>query len=357
MDRVFAVAPSWSRVWGKRRRIILLALAATVITGVIAFLLPTWYQARTELLPPTDEESGLSLSGLLRGVAVSGMKIPNEVAPVEVFVVILRSRTINEQMVNRFQLKQLYKQRLMEDAIKELLTHARFKLTPAGTIQISVEDRDRQRAANMTNAYVELLDRFNREQRITKGRRTRMFIEGRLTETRGELKQSEQKLADYQAQHKAIVLTPQMSSAIEEAASLYARRTALEVRLGVVRAYSEGGDEEIQIQQELAQLDRQMRALPETGLELARLVRDVKASEQVLALLTAQYEDARITEARDMVTVEVLDPAVPPEKKSRPHRLTMMAAAFLLSAALGVGYAFLQREERPHSVVRAVASE
>jgi uncharacterized protein involved in exopolysaccharide biosynthesis len=260
-------------------------------------------------------------------------------------------------MVDRFQLKKLYKTRFTEDAIKQLFTHAHFKLTAAGTIQITVEDKSRQRAADMANAYVELLDRFNREARMTKGRRTRMFIEGRLAETRRELSEAEQALADYQAKHKAVVLSAQMSSAVDEAARLYARRMALEVRLGVVRDYSEGSDEEIQIRQELDQLDRQMRALPETGLELARLVRAVRASEQVLALLTAQYEDARITEARDLVTVEVLDPASPPERKARPHRVIMMAAAFLLSLALGVGYALFQREERYHSMVRAVASE
>ena len=357
MDRVVSIAPVWDRVWGRRRSILTLVLVATVVTGAVAFLLPTWYRATAELLPPTDDESGLNLSGLLRGVAVPGVKIPNEVTPIEVFAVILKSRTINEQMVDRFQLKKLYHKRFNEDAIKELLQHAKFKLTPAGTIQIAVEDQERSRAAAMANAYVELLDRFNREQRMTKGRRTRLFIEGRLAETRAELSKAEQALADYQATHKAIVLTPQMSSAIDEAARLYARRTALQVRLGVVRAYSDGSEEEIQIQQELAQLDRQMRALPETGLDLARLVREVRASEQVLTLLTAQYEDARITEARDVVTVEVLDPAVPPERKARPHRLTMMAAAFLLSLGLGVGYALLRQEERPRSVVRAVASE
>jgi uncharacterized protein involved in exopolysaccharide biosynthesis len=132
---------------------------------------------------------------------------------------------------------------------------------------------------------------------------------------------------------------------------------ALQVRLGVVRDYSDGSEEEIQIRQELAQLDRQMRALPETGLEMARLVREVRAGEAVLALLTAQYEDARITEARDVVTVEVLDPAVAPERKSRPHRIIMMAAAFMLSMSLGAGYALLEREAPQPSMVRAVASE
>jgi uncharacterized protein involved in exopolysaccharide biosynthesis len=148
-----------------------------------------------------------------------------------------------------------------------------------------------------------------------------------------------------------------MSSSVDQAAKLYARRMTLQVRLGVVRGYSQGSEEEIQIRQELAQLDQQMRELPETGLELARLVRDVKALEQVFTILTAQYEDARINEARDIVTVEVLDAATPPERKSRPRRLVMIAAAFLFSLAVGTGFAVFQEEERPRPMVRAVAAE
>ena len=358
MDRAIALGPLWDRVWVRRLSILAWALGAAVVVAVIAFLMPNWYRADVELLPPTEEDSGVGIASLLRGVGVPGVKIPTEVSPAEVFMVILKSRRINEQMVSRFDLKKLYKRRFTEDAVRELLQHARFKLTPAGTIQISVEDKDKQRAANMANAYVELLDKFNREVRMTKGRRTRLFVEGRLAETRQELGVAEQRLAVYQAKTKAMVLSPQVSSAVDQGARLAARRMALQVRLGVVRGYSQGSEEEVQLRQELAQLDQQMRALPETGLELARLYRDVRALEQVFGILTAQYEDARVTEARDLVTVEVLDAAKPPEKKSRPKRTPMIAAAVLLVAAIGAGRAAFQQDEEPsRPLVRAVAAE
>lgn len=358
MDRIVSLAPYWHRVRARRGTILTLVIVATIVTGVIAFLLPPWYRAHAELLPPSEEDSGVGLASLLRGVGLPGMKIPTEVSPADVFLSVLQSRRINEQMVNRFDLKKRYKKKLMEDAIKELRKHASFKLTEAGTIRISVEDTDPQRAATMVNSYIDLLDRFNRDVRMTKGRRTRMFIESRLAETKEALTLAEQRLTRYQAANKAVALSSQMSSAVEQAASLYARRMRLQVRLGVVRGYSEGSEEEIQIRQELAQLDAQMKALPETGLELARLVRDVKVQESVFEFLTAQYEDARVTEARDVVTVEILDPGTPPERKSRPRRGVMMAAAFLLSLGLGAGYAVFQQDEvQPRPKVRAVAGE
>lgn len=357
MDRTVALAPLWRRVLARRRPIAVLVIVSTLVVGGIAFLLPPWYRADAELLPPSEEESGMGLASLLRGVGVPGVKIPTQVSPADVFMAVLGSRRIGEEMVNRFDLKRLYKKKFTEDTVKELRRHSRFKLTPGGTIQISVEDRDPERAAAMCNAYVEFLDKFNREVRMTKGRRTRLFIESRLADTRQDLVNAEQRLAQYQVKNKAIALSPQMSTAVNQAATLYARRMALQVRLGVVRSYSQDSEEQVQIQQELAQIDQQLRQLPETGVELARMVRDVKALEQVFVLLTAQYEDARITEARDVVTVELLDVAKTPERKAKPKRSLMIAAAFLLSLAAGVGHAVIQEDQRPKPVVRAVAGE
>jgi uncharacterized protein involved in exopolysaccharide biosynthesis len=324
----------------------MLVMAATIVTGVIAFVLPPWFKATGSLLPPAEEEGGFGIARLLKGAAVPGIKIPTQATPADVFVAVLESRRINEEIVQRFDLMHRYKKKYREDAVKELKRHVKFKLTDAGTIDLSVEDRSPQIAADILNAYVELLDRFNREVRTTKGRRTRIFVESRLNETKDALAKSEMILTAYQSTHKAAVLSPEVSTAVETAARLYAQRAALQIQLGVVRSYSrEGGDEESQIRERLAQLDQQLGALPETGLELARMLREVKTHEQLLLLLTAQYEEARVDEARDVVSVDVLDPGVPPERKVRPRRGVMIIGAFLLSLAVGVAYALFQPEE------------
>ena len=357
MERTLELSTLVQRTWAYRRPIGILVLAATLVTAVVAFRLPPWYRATGTLLPPGEEETGFGIARLLKGMSVPGFKVPTQATPADVFLAVLESRRISREIVDRFDLKRRYQKKFTDDAVKELKEHVKFKLNDSGTIDIAVEDQDPKIAASMVNAYIELLDRFNRDVRMTKGRRTRLFVEQRLDQTKRDLANAEQLLTDYQSKNKAMVLSAEASSAIEAAARMYAQRTALEVKLGVIQGYSRGttGEAE-QIVDQLAQLDRQLAKLPETGLELARLLRDVKIQEQVYALLTEQYEEARIDEARDVVTVEVLDPGTPPEHKFRPHRLVMIAVALALSLAVGVAYALFQQDEGSEAFIASAAS-
>lgn len=346
MERTIQVANTWKRVWVHRRPVMMFTLAGTLVAALVAFLLPPWYQATGTLLPPSEQESAFGITKLLRGVAVPGVALPTQSTPADVFLAVLQSDRLGTEVAERFDLKKRYQKKYMQDVLKELREHTKFKLNESGTITLAAEDRNPKVAADMVNAFIERLDHFNREVRMTKGRRTRQFVEARLDETRQDLKTAEEKLADYQSKNKTVALTPEMSSSVETAARLYAQRAALQVRLGVVRSYSRGQtDEEQRILDQLVQLDRQLQALPETGLELARLLREVKTQEQVYTLLTAQYEEARIDEARDVVTVDVLDYGIPPERKSRPKRSVIILLGFLVSLAIGSAYA-LTREDR-----------
>lgn len=340
-DRSIELGRIWDRVAARRRPIATLVVAATLAMTVVAFLLPPWYQGEVSIMPPSEEVS-FGIGNLLKGIGVPGVKVPTQATPAEVYQSILESRRINEEIVRRFDLKTLYKKKLMVDALKELRRHFKARVDDVGIIRISVEDRDPQRAADMANAYAELLDKFNRESRMTRGSRVRAFVGARLDSTRRELEVAEERLAAYEARHKTVALSPEVSSAVAAASRAYANRAALEVRLGLLRSISrETTDEERQLIAQLAQIDLQLARMPQTGLGLARLFRDVKVGEQMYLMLAAQYEDARITEARDVVTVDVLDRATPPERKARPHRLQLIAIALLFSLAAGVAWASL----------------
>jgi uncharacterized protein involved in exopolysaccharide biosynthesis len=314
------------------RRAAAAVFAGTLLTAIAAFVWPPTYRGEAVLLPPTEEDTGFSVSTMIRGLNVPGIRIPSRTGPEDVTMAILRSRRIASTLVRRFDLMKVYKARREDLAIRKLQRRSSFKLGETGTVIVRVEDRDPKRAADLANAYAEELDRFNREIRMTKGRRTRLFVEQRLKETQVELAHAEDALRQYGEQHHTVALPADQLSAVESAARLFASQATLQVQLGVARQYASDTSEEVRrLQLQLDEVNRLIAALPDVGLELARLTRTVKIQEQVFALLSAQYEEARITEARDVTTVEVLDPADPPERRIWPRRGLLTALGFVIS--------------------------
>jgi uncharacterized protein involved in exopolysaccharide biosynthesis len=317
----------------------------TLLALVISLLLPRWYAARAVLLPPSEEEIGVNLSQLLpRGLG--GLKLPGAPTLSDVFVSVLKSRSVGERLVERFGLVRRYHQKDSEMALRELKDHTRLLIGDEGTIAISVEDRDPKTAAAMANAFVEELDRFNRLTRTSSARRTREFVEERLAVVQKDLAAAEERLRDYQQQKKLALLSPEARGEAEVGAQLMAQKLALEVRLNVLRqSLAESSEEVRRLREELGAVQRQLGLLPQAGVESMRLWRDLRVQEQLFELLTAQLEEARIRETRDTPTVQVLDPAVPPLHKSRPKRALIVLAGALLGVFGGVG-AVLIRERR-----------
>jgi uncharacterized protein involved in exopolysaccharide biosynthesis len=344
-ERVLELAPLWNRLRHRAPVIATMTGVSTALALAAALLMPAWYRASASLLPPSEDDTSVGLSSLLKGIGVPGVKVPTQSEPADVFVAILKSRRVNDEIVRRFDLRKLYDQKLDTDALKELARHTHFEVDETGIIIIDVEDRSPKRAADMANAYVEVLDRFNRDVRMTKGRRTREFVGIRLQDTDTQLHAAEETFAQYQSTHKTPPLSPDAASALSSVASMYAQREALQVRLGVIEGYTQGGsDEATQLRAELAQLDRRLAEVPETGIESLRLLRELKTLEQLRALLTAQYEQARIDEVRDVATLEPLDVATPPEKRAHPKRGLLALTGLVLGLGAGVAIALLERE-------------
>jgi tyrosine-protein kinase Etk/Wzc len=316
-----------------RRRAFAVVVVGTLLAAMVAFLWPPTYRAETVLLPPTEEETGFNVSSIIRGLNVPGIRIPSRTGPEDVTMAILSSRRLASILVARFDLMKVYKAPREDLAVKQLQERSTFKLGESGTVVVRVEDRDPKRAADLANAYAEELDRFNREIRMTKGRRTRLFVEQRLRETQVALDTAEEALRKYGEKHHTVALSSDQLSSVESGARLFANQATLEVQLGVARQYaSESSVEVRRLRQQLDEVNRLIGALPDLGLELARLIRTVKIQEQVFALLSAQYEEARITEARDVTTVEVLDVAEPPHRRAWPRRGLLIALGAALSS-------------------------
>ena len=326
-----------------------------IVTGgalVLALVLPPWYTGVTTMLPLQDDSGGVSVSTMLRGLTIPRGEIPTQVRPGEVSVAILASRTLLSQLVDEFDLRRVYRRKTMEETIKELRRHIGTEIGEDGLIRLRVEDRERARAAAMANRMLELLDQFNRERRFSRGKRARIFIEQRIKQTQLDLAVAEDSLLAFQLTHKSLLLRPDESSSAELGAKLLSERIDLQMRLGIASTFaSKSGPEMERLRLRGQELDRQIGKLPGLGIGMARLYRDVKVLEQVFTLLMAQYEEAKIEEARDIPTVEVLDRAIPPERKSHPIRSVIVLLGFAGSAMLAVGYVlaadYLRRVSHP----------
>jgi uncharacterized protein involved in exopolysaccharide biosynthesis len=341
--------------WRRRRFLALNIVGTTLVALLIALFLPKWYTGRAVLLPPMEDDLGSSAISQLMPRGLGNFKIPGAPTLSDVFVAVLKSRTVADRIVRRFDLVHRYGAPDAEKAVKELESHVRFKVGDEGTIAVLVEDHDPKTAAAMANAYVDELDRFNKETRTTGAQRTRAFIEQRLDVAKRDLAAAEDLLRDYQQRRRLPALSPSDRSDAEMGAQLMAQKVALEMKLQVLRqSLAENSEEVRRVREELAAVDRQVGGLPRAGLDIARLWRDVKVQEQVYELLTAQLEEARIRETRDTPTVQVLDRAEPPLHKSRPKRAMVVIAGFLIGLAGSFAAALMmERRTRVGGPVRA----
>lgn len=337
-EHPFEIGAMAARVTRHWRRHALNAIVCGALMAGITFLMPEWFRSTAAILPPEETEesfSGLSVQRFLSHMpTVEGLS--NYYTPSDIFRAILLSRTVDQTVAERYGLQRVYRQKSMERTLKEFRRHMRVVLNADGTISVAVEDRDRARAADLANALVDELDRFNVERRNFQARRSRQFLEHRVAEIDSLSRLSEALLREYQVSHH-VVAPLQESANVAPLADLMARRMDLEVQLSVLRSYLREDNERVmQTRSELEQLDRQISTLPALQNELTRLVRDVRLYQQAYSLLSVQLEDARLREVMDTPTVTVLDRAIPPERKARPIRSVWVLGAVALGALASV---------------------
>ena len=341
--------PLVRRVWAQRRLVLATTLVAAVLGVLVSMLVPKWYRSTAVILPP--EETDITANLGVMGRALSKFPALGEfgeyTTPADIYKAILRSRTVQGDLIDRFHLMDVYRIKSRETAMKRLAKSTGVKLNPDGTIEVYVEDRDPRRAAALAGGMIDALDRYNIAKRNTQGHRTRVFLEQRVAEVDSALRASEVALKQYQEAHSTVApVSAPSNTEVASAADLMAQKIALEVRIGVLRGYlREDNDQLVQARRQLAELERQIARIPALQSDLARLVRDNKLQEQLYLLLSAELEDARVKEMRDTPTVTVLDPPVVPEKHQGPRK-SLFAFVSAMLAALGASVVVMRREPR-----------
>src|SRR6267378_1111659 len=265
------------------------------------------------------------------------------------YVSLLTSRTVEDALIQRFNLMGEYREKRLSDARKVLENRTTATAgTKDGLIRISVEDRDPRRAAELANGYVEEFRKLSASLAITEAARRRLFFEQQLQQSKDELGTAEEALRATQQSTGVLQIDSQARSLIESAAILRGQVVAKQVQIQSMRSFAaEEHPRLVLAKQELAALQAQLDKLAGSqqdagsdiilskgrvtgsGLEYVRRLRDLKYHETVFELLAKQFEIAKLDEAREGSIIQVVDAAVPPDKRSSPQRLLIVLSVGL----------------------------
>jgi uncharacterized protein involved in exopolysaccharide biosynthesis len=280
------------------------------------------------------------------------------------YVSLLTSRTVEDAMIQRFELKREYREKRISDARKEFEKRTTVIAgTKDGLIRIAVEDRDPKRAAAMANGYVEEFRKLSESLAISEAARRRLFFEKELQEAKDSLTAAEDAMAKTQQATGVLQIDSQARSLIESAAILRAQVVAKQVQIEGMRSFATDDNPSLILaKQQLAAMQSQLEhvagsaqddgsdinlskgRVTQSGMEYLRRYRDLKYQETVYELLAKELEVAKLDEAREGSIVQVVDAAVPPDKKSSPHRLLIVIAVTILSFFVAMLTIFVQEK-------------
>jgi capsule polysaccharide export protein KpsE/RkpR len=291
----------------------------------------------------------LSSLGALSG----GLKSPGDV-----YVGILKSRTIADDLIKRFDLQKIYKTKRISDTAKKLKDRSTFVSGKDTLITISVEDHDANRATSLANGYLDALYEQNGRLALTEASQRRLFFEQQLEHEKDVLADAEVELKKTEEQTGLISPGGQAQLGIDSLAQVRAEISSREIELDALKqAATDQNPAVVRLQTQIDGLQQQLQKLengsavrrpgnvlpatakvPELALEYVRKEREVKYHEVLFGLIAKQYESARLDEAREAPVLQVVDRAVVPDRKSGPPRTLIMLASCLLGALAGAGW-------------------
>ncbi len=338
-----------------------------IVTGtlalVVSLLMTPVFTSTAKIMPPQQQQSSgvAAMLGSLGGLAgaaggIAGIKNPNDL-----YVGLLESRTIADSLIKRFKLKDRYETKTMDDTRKTLAGISSFENGKKDSlITISANDKDPQFAADLANAYVDELAKLNQIIALTEASQRRLFFEKQMKDAKEDLANAEVALRNTQEKTGMIQPEGQVQAIISSVAQLKGTIAAKEVQLTGMRTFATGQNPDLlRTQEELRGLQGQLGKLekdqpskdgdlmvptgkiPQVGIEYVRSLRNVKYHETIFELLAKQFELAKIDEAKDSSTIQLLDKAVPAERKSKPKRALITLAGAFGGALLAVFLAFM----------------
>jgi len=328
-----------------RKWLIAKVTGIAVIAGVVfALVQPILYTATTKILPPQQTQSAASMmigqltsagGGSLAALAGGGLGLKN---PNDIYIGLLTSRPIADAIIQKFGLMREYHAKDMTEARSKLAGDTQITSQKNGFIVISVTDNDKKRVAERANAYTDELRILTKSLAVTEASQRRVFYEEQLKQSKEALVAAELAFQQVQQQKGLVELDAQAKAMIESLAALRAQVAAKQVEVQALRSYSTEQNPDVQLaEKELTSLQAEETRLaqrnhvpgiaglglgnvPAAGLEYLRAEHELAYQQALYDMLMKQYDAAKLDESKDAAIIQVVEPAIEPERKSSPQR-------------------------------------
>lgn len=338
-----------SNLWQRRNLLLRNFIVASIIFVCIALVMPKTYRATTILMPPVSDLNMGMLGMAMASSPLSAFMGTGGNSETMSTISILQSRTLAERAVENFKLMNYYDVERLEEALKIFSESSAIGIDDEGTIRVefylsttwfSNQEKDvitKNLVADICNYMAQELDSLNTQLKTEQARFNRLFIEERYMQNKEDLRIAEEKMREFQKKYNMVALTEQTSATISAAATVQAQIIADEVKIQTMLSSLNADNPELRsLQKEVETLNEKLvdleegrniseifpgfKSVPDLGIAYGRLMREIEIQNTIFTFLTQQYEEAKIQEAKDTPTVQVLDPAVSPDKKARPRR-------------------------------------
>lgn len=357
-------------LWRSRRFLWGVVWKTLLASIVVAFLVPAHYKSAVRFVPAENSSNSgsTSMMGLLNkaiggsdsstmGFGLDAAGLLGAKTPGAFYVEVLKSRTVQDRLIDRFDLRARYRKSTYVEARRKLAKFTEIEEDKkSGVITLTATDYEPKVAAQIANAYVEELNRLAVDLNTSSAHRERQFLEERLSTAREDLARASAGLSQFTSKNSMVDPQNEGRAVMDAAARLQGELIASETELkGLQEIYSNDNVRVRTLKARIAELQAQLRklvghngesipqdsavggsapypsmhSLPRLGSRYADLYREAKIQEAVYAFVTQQFEMARIQEAKELPIVRVMDAGVASEKKSSPIRSLIVAGSVL----------------------------
>jgi tyrosine-protein kinase Etk/Wzc len=347
-----------------KKPIVWAALGSALISAIVSVMLPSVYASTVTLLPPQQAQSSASmllsqLGGLAGMASAAGLK-----NPADIYVAMLKSRTIADSVIDRFSLQGHYDLQSREKTRIRLANNTTIIAEKDGLITVTVEDQSQKIVASLDNSYVDELVKLNKTLAVTEAGQRRLFFEQELERSKNNLVKAEVSLKQAMNKHGVVSVDTEGRAQLETIARLRAQISAKEIALDSLKAFVTPNHSEFRrTQEDLNSLRAELSRLengngdsngsrtskePESssGIQNIQLLRDVKYYETLYGVLAKEYEAARLDEAKNSSVIQVLDTAISPEHRIKPKRALIVVISTFLTVVFSIIFVFVWEQRR-----------